>query len=66
MRLIEERFQVKGAPDQTMTLKFTRHGPVVFEDREQHLAYAIRTVWSEPGCCCLSREHLRHASKKSE
>ncbi len=49
MRVIEERFDVKGTPDQTLTLKFTRHGPVVFEDPDRRLAYAIRTVWSEPG-----------------
>jgi penicillin amidase len=49
MRVVEEHFVVKGAPDQTLKLKFTRHGPVVFEDRERRLAYAIRSVWAEPG-----------------
>jgi penicillin amidase len=49
MEIVEERVPVKGHPDQTATLKFTRHGPVVYEDRERNLAYAIRTVWTEPG-----------------
>jgi penicillin G amidase len=49
MRLVEERIPVKGCPDQTVTLKFTRHGPVVYEDRVRNLAYAVRTVWLEPG-----------------
>lgn len=49
MRVVQERFEVKGAPDHALTLKFTRHGPVVFEDLDRRLAYAIRTVWSEPG-----------------
>ncbi len=49
MRVVEERFEVKGAPDQTLTLKFTRHGPVVFEDPDRRLACSIRSVWSEPG-----------------
>lgn len=49
MRLVDESFAVKGAPEQTMTLKFTRHGPVIFEDPDRRLAYAIRSVWSEPG-----------------
>jgi penicillin G amidase len=49
IRTIEERVAVKGCPDQTLTLKFTRHGPVVYEDRARSLAYGIRTVWLEPG-----------------
>ena len=48
-RIIEERVAVKGCPEQTLTLKFTRHGPVVHEDRARNLAYAVRTVWLEPG-----------------
>ena len=49
MRVVEERFAVKGAPDQTLALKFPRHGPVVFEDPSKRLALAVRSVWSEPG-----------------
>lgn len=49
MTLKEERFAVKGEEDQRLTLKFTRHGPVVFEDPARRLAIAIRSVWSEPG-----------------
>jgi penicillin G amidase len=49
MRVIEERVVVKGFADQTLTLKFTRHGPVVYEDRNHHKAYGVRTVWLEPG-----------------
>jgi penicillin amidase len=49
MRRIEETVDVKGSPPQPVVLKFTRHGPVVFDDADQHRAYAIRTVWSEPG-----------------
>ena len=36
-------------PPQTVTLKFTRHGPVVHEDAAKHRAFAVRSVWSEPG-----------------
>lgn len=49
MRCIEERFSVRGCPDQTATLKYTRHGPVLFEDRAKRRAYAVRSVWFEPG-----------------
>lgn len=49
MDIILERFAVKGAPDTTVQLKFTRHGPVVFEDAGHHKAYAVRAAWLEPG-----------------
>jgi penicillin amidase len=40
---------VKGATDQEITLKYTRHGPVVFEDTARRRAFAIKSVWAEPG-----------------
>lgn len=49
MGRVEERFAVKGEADQMLTLTFTRHGPVVFEDPLLRLAFAIRSVWFEPG-----------------
>ncbi|MDB5513141.1 MAG: peptidase penicillin amidase [Enterovirga sp.] len=49
MERVCERIPVKGAPDQVVTLAFTRHGPVVHEDRARRRAFAVRTVWSEPG-----------------
>lgn len=47
MQVVEERFAVRGAPDQLLPLRFTRHGPVVAADGKR--AVAIRTAWSEPG-----------------
>jgi penicillin amidase len=49
MRVVEERIVVRGHPDQAVTLKFTRHGPVICEDVEGRKAYAVRSVWFEPG-----------------
>ena len=49
MRVIEEHIPVRDAAPETVSLKYTRHGPVVFEDLERHLAYAIRPAWMEPG-----------------
>jgi penicillin amidase len=49
MRVIEETAAVRGAAEQTLTLKFTRHGPVVFEELEKRIAFAIRSVWLQPG-----------------
>ncbi|MBN8943806.1 MAG: penicillin acylase family protein [Rhizobiales bacterium] len=49
MEIVEERFQVKGAADQVRELRFTRHGPVLFADAGKRRAFAIRSVWFEPG-----------------
>ncbi len=50
MKLIEETINVKGAAPVTATLKFTRHGPVLFEDAANHKAYALRATYLEhPG-----------------
>ena len=49
MRVATECFAVKGAPTQEVALKFTRHGPVVHEDSARHRAFAVRSVWFEPG-----------------
>ncbi|MGH1590905.1 penicillin acylase family protein [Methylobacterium phyllosphaerae] len=44
---ITERIPVRGGPDETAVLGFTRHGPVICEGAGR--AFALRTVWSEPG-----------------
>ena len=49
MTIVTETIKVKGAPDQTLTLKFTRHGPVIREEPENGRAYAVRSVWFEAG-----------------
>ncbi len=46
---VDEVFAVKGAPDQTLPLLFTRHGPVVWQDSARNLAVAVRTVFTDPG-----------------
>ncbi len=49
MRILSERISVKGAPDQEVALHFTRHGPVVHIDQARNRAFALRSVWFEPG-----------------
>ena len=49
MQIIEETIEVKGAPSVTVELKYTRHGPVSFEDSNKNLAYAVRPAWMEIG-----------------
>ena len=49
MRTIRESIPVKGANPVSIDLRFTRHGPVVYEDSVNHVAYAVRAAWLEPG-----------------
>lgn len=49
MRTIEETIRVKGTDPEVVKLRYTRHGPVVFEDSVNHLAYAVRPAWMEIG-----------------
>jgi penicillin amidase len=49
MRVVEETIAVKGRAPERVALKFTRHGPVLFEDHARHRAYALRAAWMEIG-----------------
>ncbi len=49
MRIVGDTIQVKGEAAHAVDLKFTRHGPVIFEDRVNRRAYAVRAAWMEPG-----------------
>jgi penicillin amidase len=49
MRVIRETIRVKGRAPATVALKYTRHGPVLFEDAVHHKAYALRAAWMEIG-----------------
>ena len=49
MTVITEEIPVKGRAPHTAEFKYTRHGPVVFEDPANHVAYAVRAAWLEPG-----------------
>jgi len=44
-----QQIAVKGAAPVNTELRYTQHGPVIYEDRERHLAYALRWVGAEPG-----------------
>jgi penicillin amidase len=49
MRVEEEEFRIKGKPAVRVQMKFTRHGPVLWEDLPRHRVLAIRWVGAEPG-----------------
>ncbi|HEV7383760.1 MAG TPA: penicillin acylase family protein, partial [Phenylobacterium sp.] len=47
MKVVHEAIEVKGEAPRDVTLKFTRHGPVLAETPGH--AFAMRTVWNLPG-----------------
>lgn len=49
MTSITEVIEVEGADPVEVELFYTRHGPVVYQDREHNRAYAIRAAWMEVG-----------------
>jgi len=49
LQIIEEEIRIKGEAPRAVQLKFSRHGPVIFEDTENNVAYAVRSVVQEPG-----------------
>ena len=49
LRVIEEVIDVKGQASETIQLKFSRHGPIFYEDPDNLRAYAVRSVVQEPG-----------------
>jgi penicillin amidase len=48
-RVVREGVAVRGRPQASVELRFTRHGPVIYQDAGRRLALAVRTAWSAPG-----------------
>ena len=49
MKIVRESIEVKGGAAREVELRFTKHGPVLSLDAANHRAFAMRTVWNEPG-----------------
>ena len=47
MRVLRETVDVRDGPAVQVELKFTRHGPVLFEDTTNQKAYALRAAYLE-------------------
>jgi penicillin amidase len=65
MTVVREEVAVKGEKAVPVELRFTRHGPVLHEDRHRHRAFALRWVGALPGgagylgSLALDRAHNR-------
>jgi penicillin amidase len=49
MKVVHETIPVKGEAPRDVELRFTRHGPVMAYDPAKGRAFALRTVWGQPG-----------------
>ena len=49
MTAVTEEIPVRGRSPHQAEFLYTRHGPVVFQDLENNVAYAVRAAWLEPG-----------------
>jgi penicillin amidase len=49
MRVLKDTIAVKGEAAVAVEHKYTRHGPVLFEDKTRHKAYALRAAWMDVG-----------------
>jgi penicillin amidase len=50
MKILKERVSVRGeARPQEVELRFTRHGPVIYQDEKRRRAFALKWSGSEPG-----------------
>jgi penicillin G amidase len=49
LRIVREEIRVKGEAPRPVEMKFSRHGPIFFEDAANHRAYAVQSVVQQPG-----------------
>ena len=47
--VLKEQIPVKGAATADAELMFTRHGPVIYIEKEKNRAFAVRSAWFETG-----------------
>jgi penicillin amidase len=49
MTVVRETIEVKGEAARGVDLTFTRHGPVLMVGEDKKHAFAMRSIWAEPG-----------------
>ena len=49
LRVVIDTILIRGEAPHVVELKYSRHGPIVYEDTDNNYAYALRTVLHEPG-----------------
>ncbi len=50
IKTITDTIQIKNQAPKIVQLKYTRHGPVMYQDAANNHLYAVRAGWQEVGC----------------
>ncbi|AFK02692.1 peptidase S45 penicillin amidase [Emticicia oligotrophica DSM 17448] len=50
IKIITDTIRIKGQAPKIVQLKYTHHGPIVYEDATHQHIYAVRAGWQEVGC----------------
>jgi penicillin amidase len=67
MTVVHEAIPVKGEAPRDIELRFTRHGPVLDYDPAHGRAFALRSVWGQPGTSgYFQSSWLTHATRWSD
>jgi penicillin amidase len=66
LTVLTESIAVRGEAPRRVTLKFTRHGPIIFEDAKNQRAFAARVTWLQPGGVpyLSSLEYIRASNRE--
>lgn len=49
LRTVREEIKIKGESPRILEVKFSRHGPIFYEDAKRHRAYALKSALHQPG-----------------
>ncbi len=50
IRILTDTIKVKDRSPEVVELKYTRHGPIVFQEINSNRLYAVKAGWQETGC----------------
>ena len=50
LKILQDTIKIANKAPKIVALKYTCHGPVVFEDLKNNQLYAVRAGWQEVGC----------------
>jgi penicillin amidase len=67
MKEVREVVEVSDADPVDISLLYTQHGPVIYEDPGSHTAFAVRAAWLQPGMAPYlgSMDYMRAASPRA-
>lgn len=67
MNEVQERVEVASSGPVQVSLLYTQHGPVIYQDQSRHTAFAVRAAWLQPGMAPYlgSMDYMRAPSPRA-